>query len=355
MQDLDHILAHTRDVLPALAGARLFLTGGTGFFGHWILESLLYVSRELNLGAEITVLTRNTDRFRTKTPHLAHDPAVTLLEGDIRSFPFPSQPHTHIIHAATDSGGQQVHRPAYDLAESILEGTRHTLQFALATRATRLLFTSTGAVYGRSAPIPAIPETYIGAPDPLLLQSSYDESKRMAEHLCVAYAHGSPLQCVIARPFAFVGPHLPLDAHFAIGNFIGGAIAGTPIHIRGDGTPRRSFLYMADLAIWIWHLLLRAPANRAYNIGSPHSVSIAQLARITAATLRPGPGLNPDPGTSLLPIRVDGTPNPSAPLNSYVPDITRASTELGLHVTIPLEEAIRRTAAWHGFHPRQHT
>ena len=347
-QDLDHVLAHTRDLFPALAGARLFLTGGTGFFGHWILESLLHAKRELELEVHATVLTRSVARFRDKAPHLALDPAVTLLEGDVRSFPFPSQPHSHVIHAATDSGGQQMDRPAYEVAESILEGTRHTLQFALATGATRFLLTSSGAVYGRSAPIPAIPETYLGAPDPLLLQSSYDEAKRMAEHLCVAYAHGSPLQAVITRPFAFVGPHLPLDAHFAVGNFIGSAIAGTPIHIRGDGSPRRSFLYTADLAIWLWHLLLRAPANRAYNIGSPHGVSIAELARITAATLRPGA----DPGTSLLPIQIDGVANSTAPLNSYVPDIARATAELGLAVTIPLEEAIRRTAAWHGFHPR---
>ena len=346
-QDLDHILAHTRDLFPAIAGARLFLTGGTGFFGHWILESLLRANHYLQLRVQTTVLTRSIDRFRAKAPHLADDPAVTLLEGDIRTFPFPTEPHTHIIHAATDSGDQGINRPAYQLAESILEGTRHTLRFALATGASRLLFTSTGAVYGRSAPIPAIPETYPGAPDPLLLQSSYDEAKRMAEHLCVAYSHGSALRCVIARPFAFVGPHLPLDAHFAIGNFIGSAIAGTPIHIRGDGTPRRSFLYMADLAIWIWHLLLRAPANRAYNIGSPYGTSIADLARLTAATLRPGL----TPGTSRLPIRIDGVPDTSAPLNSYVPDVARANTELGLRVTIPLDEAIRRTAAWHGYIP----
>ncbi len=346
-QDLDHVLAHTRDLFPALAGARLFLTGGTGFFGHWILESLLRANHDLKLHLQTTVLTRSIDRFRAKAPHLADDPAVTLLQGDIRTFPFPAEPHTHVIHAATDSGSQGIDRPAYQLAESILEGTRHTLRFALATGASRLLFTSTGAVYGRSAPIPAIPETYVGAPDPLLLQSSYDEAKRMAEHLCVAYSHGSALQCVITRPFAFVGPHLPLDAHFAIGNFIGSAIAGTPIHIRGDGTPRRSFLYMADLAIWIWHLLLRAPANRAYNIGSPHGVSIAELASLTAATLRPAH----TPALPLLPIQIDGVPDPFAPLNSYVPDIARATTELGLRVTIPLEEAIRRTAAWHGYTP----
>ena len=342
-EDLDHILAHTRDLLSTLAGARLFITGGTGFFGHWMLESLLHAKRQLHLDLHATVLTRDADSFRNKAPHITGDPAITLLEGDIRGFHFPAQPHTHILHAATDSGGQQAGRPPYELAESILEGTRHTLLFARATGARRLLFTSTGAVYGRSTSLLHTSESYIGAPDPLLLRSSYDEAKRMAEHLCVAYSHGTPLECVIARPFAFVGPHLPLDAHFAIGNFIRSAIDGTPIHIRGDGTPRRSFLYAADLAIWLWHLLLRAPANRAYNVGSPHGLTVADLARLTAQTLRPG--------NSELAIQIDGTPDPKAPLNSYVPAVTRATADLGLTVSIPLAEAILRTAAWHGFRP----
>ncbi len=342
--DLDHILTHTRDLWPGLRDARIFITGGTGFFGHWLLESLLHANRELHLNVRATVLTRNPTSFRQKSPHIAGDPAITLLEGDIRTFPFPldlqQEQHTHVLHAATDSGGQQAAQPAFALAEPILEGTRHTLQFALATGARRLLYLSSGAVYGRSSATEThIPETSTAAPDPLLLQSSYDEAKRMSEHLCVAYSHGTALETVIARPFAFVGPHLPLDAHFAIGNFLRSAIAGTPIHIRGDGTPIRSWLYMADLAIWLWTLLLRAPANRAYNVGSEDAHTIAEAARLTSRILRPA-----------LPIQIDGTAIPNAPMNSYVPSTARAREDLGLYQTISLEDALRRTAAWHG-HP----
>jgi len=336
-EDLAHVLTHAHESFVALQDARLFITGGTGFFGHWLLESLLHANREFSLNIRATVLTRSASSFQSKTPHIANDPAITLLEGDIRTFPFPTEPHTHILHAATDSGGQQANRPAYELAESILEGTRRVLLFARETGATRLLYTSTGAIYGRSTTLQHTPETYTGAPDPLLLQSSYDEAKRMAEHLCIAYTHNTSLEPVIARCFAFVGPHLPLDQHFAIGNFIGAAIAGKPIHIKGDGTPRRSWLYMADLAIWLWTMLIRGHANRAYNVGSSEGYTIAEAAHLTAATLRPG-----------LPIQIDGTSNPAAPLNSYVPSIDRARDELGLSLTIPLDEALRRTAAWHG-------
>ena len=337
--DLDEVLMQTRDAITDLRGARIFLTGGTGFFGHWLLESLLHANRELGLSLRATVLTRDSDRFGRHSPHIAGDSAISLLEGDIRSVRFPAEPHTHIVHAATDSGGQQSQRPAYELAEAILDGTRRTLAFGLTSGVRRFLYTSTGAVYGRSSATEThTPETSHTAPDPLLLQSSYDEAKRMSEHLCVAYTHGTAMEAVIARPFAFVGPHLPLNQHFAIGNFIGAAIAGTPIVIKGDGTPLRSWMYMADLAVWMWTLLVRGERNRAYNIGAQTPYSIADAAHLTAETLRPS-----------LAVTIAGTARPGAPMNSYVPSTERARVELGMRETINLPEALRRTAAWHGY------
>jgi nucleoside-diphosphate-sugar epimerase len=351
LEDLDHILTHTRDAFASLRDTRIFITGGTGFFGHWLLESLLYADQVLSLNIRATVLTRSAAAFHARAPHIAANPVITLLEGDIRTFAFPREPHTHIIHAATDTLASGA--PPFVLAESILEGTRRVLHFARETGARRLLYTSSGAVYGRGITnVSRIPETYPGAPDPLLLQSSYDEAKRMAEHFCVAYSANTSLECTIARCFAFVGPHLPLDQHFAIGNFIRDALAGTPIHIKGDGTPLRSFLYMSDLAIWLWTMLAKATANRAYNVGSDESVSIAELAHIVATTLssRPERSAVERPAVRTthhpVPVQIDGTPTGAAPA-TYVPDITRAQTELNLRVTIPLREAIRRTAAWH--------
>ena len=344
--DLAEVLEHARPAFESLRGARLFITGGTGFFGHWLLETLLFAHDQLSLNVNATVLTRDAAAFAGRSPHIAQHAAIHLLQGDICNFPFPSEEHTHVLHAATDSGGKQTARPAYDLAENILAGTQHVLRFARETGAKRLLYTSTGAVYGRSTTLKHTPETYTGGPDPLQIASSYDEAKRMAEHLCVAYAHGTSLQPVLARCFAFVGPHLPLDAHFAIGNFIGAALRGERIHIHGDGTPRRSWLYMSDLAAWLWTMLAAGEANRAYNVGSDEGCTIYEAAQLTASVLRPSIG-----GSLGLDIQVDGVPNSGAPLNSYVPAIQRAGSELGLQVHVSLAEAIRRTAAWHGFTP----
>jgi nucleoside-diphosphate-sugar epimerase len=345
-EDLTHILTHARDSFLTFASKNIFITGGTGFFGHWLLESLLHANRELSLNIRATVLTRNAAAFRAKSPHIADDPSITLLEGDITTFAFPAQrpAHTHILHAATDSGGQQASRTPEALYEDILAGTRRVLDFARHTGARRLLYTSTGAVYGRSTTLLHTPETYLDTHAPTLPPHSYEAAKRAAELLILEHTTIAPLEpqlafpteAILARCFAFVGPHLPLDAHFAIGNFIAAALAHQPIHIHGDGSPRRSWLYMADLAIWLWTLLTHGDPGRAYNVGSDQGMTIAEAASLTAATLHPN-----------LPIQIDGIPNPTAPLNSYVPSVARAQDELNLQVRIPLDEALRRTAAWH--------
>jgi dTDP-glucose 4,6-dehydratase len=141
---------------------------------------------------------------------------------------------------------------------------------------------------------------------------------------------------MIARLFAFAGPHLPLDLNFAIGNFVRDALKGGPIQIAGDGTPKRSYLYAADLAVWLWTILLRGQPARPYNVGSDEEVNIAELAELV---LR-----NAAPGTS---IEIAQSPKPGVPPARYVPCVNRAREELGLRVRIPLDEAIRRMFDWY--------
>ncbi len=334
-EDLQHILSHTRPLWDELRGQRIFITGGTGFFGCWLLESFSFVNRELVLRAHATVLTRDPAKFAAKCPHLTADPAITLLTGDVRTFDLPAGEFPFVLHAATETGGTQ---SPIDLLSSIVAGTERTLQFAASHGARKFLLTSSGAVYGRQpSEITHLPETYTGAPDPLAPASAYAESKRASELLCALYQQATPaLECKIARCFAFCGPHLPLDAHFAIGNFIGDILAGRPIAIGGDGTPRRSYLYGADLAIWLWTMLFRAPALTAINLGSNQAVSILELAQTVAAALAPTTA-----------ITVAKQPVPGAPAVRYVPSITRAAELLNLRPTISLEESIRRTASWH--------
>lgn len=176
------------------------------------------------------------------------------------------------------------------------------------------------------------PTTALPIPAP---PSVYAEGKRISELLCSVISGSSQLECKIARCWAFCGPHLPFDQHFAIGNFIGDVLAGRPIRILGDGQPRRSYLYAADLAAWLWTLLFRAPASVAFNVGSDRDVSILELAQIVASTLNP-----------TAEILVAQQPVPGVAPPRYVPSVTKARELLGLRETVGLEEAIRRTADW---------
>ncbi|MFZ4682194.1 MAG: NAD-dependent epimerase/dehydratase family protein [Terrimicrobiaceae bacterium] len=331
--DLDHILTHTRRYWEELRHSRIFVTGGTGFFGCWLVESFCHADNELDLGAELVVLTRNPAGFREKLPHLATRKGLILHEGDVRDFPFPAGAFTHIIHGATTSSAPVA--PAVML-QTITSGTRRVLDFAATCGAKKLLYVSSGAVYGRQPPdLPSIPETHTGAPDPTNTESAYGEGKRLGELLCVLAQEQFGLETKIARCFAFVGPHLPLNAHFAMGNFLRDAIAGSPIRVSGDGTPVRSYLHAADLAVWLWTILFQGSPARAYNVGGGEAVALGELATLVDRS-------GPHPQGVQMATRPADHSLPSR----YVPDISRANEELGLRQLVPLEDAIKRTVRW---------
>jgi len=339
--DLDLVAEATQGLWDELRSQRIFLTGGTGFFGCWLVESFCHVNRLLGLDARLTILTRNPAAFAQKCPHLAADPAVTLHSGDVRTFAFPDGEYGYMIHAATEARARQAADALLEMLSTIVAGTERALQFAAAHGVNKFLLTSSGAVYGPQPPqLTHMPETFQGAPDPLSPASVYAEGKRVAELLCTLYqqstAPQSTLQCKIARCWAFCGPHLPLNEHFAIGNFIADVLAGRPIQIQGDGTARRSYLYAADLAVWLWTILLRAPALTPINVGSARDLSILELAQTVADTLNPN-----------TQIQVARQPVPGAPPSRYVPCVDRAQQLLSLRESIRLEESIRRTAAWY--------
>lgn len=335
----EHILNHTADIWQDLRGGRIFLTGGTGFFGCWLLESFTAASDRFELNCPVYVLTRSPENFRAKAPYLASHPAVTLVRGDVSDFQFPTGSFSHVIHAAADANpAVSCARPLLVL-DTIVQGTRRVLEFTAASGASRFLLTSSGAVYGSQPPsLERVPEGFTGAPDVAEASSVYGEGKRMAELLCSMFGRAYGLECLIARCFAFVGPYLPLDIHFAIGNFIRDCLANQPIRIAGDGTPYRSYLYAADLAIWLWTILLRGQAGLCYNVGSEHALSIAELAAMVAASLH-----------SSSEIRIEGRAMPDKAPARYVPETTRARKELGLLQWIALDDAIRGTAAWYGW------
>ncbi len=335
--DLDHILIHTEGLWEELRGKRIFITGGTGFVGCWLLESFAWANDKLNLNASALVLTRNYEAFQNKAPHLAFNPAIKFQIGDVRNFSFPDGEFSHIIHAATEASAKLNDEDPLLMFDTIVEGTRHTLDFAVHCGAKKFLLTSSGAVYGKQPPdMTHIPEDYCGAPDPTNPYSAYGEGKRAAELLCSLYSKKFGIEAKIARCFAFVGPYLPLDIHYAIGNFIRDGLNGGPIVVKGDGTPYRSYLYAADLAIWLWTILFKGESCSPYNVGSEEAITINELANMVASCFQ-----------ETIQVKVAKTPDPNKPLERYVPSTKLVREYCNLQMITGIKEGIQSTIMQH--------
>lgn len=340
--DVKHIWEKANDCLLALADSRIFITGGTGFFGRWLLESLAFAVTHLGLNTEVLVLTRNPDNFLESAPGLKNAGWLHWQQGDVRDFTFPAGEFTHVLHAATEASASLNRDNPVLMLDTITEGTRRVLDMAKQANVKHFLFVSSGAVYGKQpADCTHVEESYRGGADPLQPSSAYAIGKLYAEHLCMLYAKQYQLPVKIARCFAFVGPHLPLTTHFAIGNFIANVLAKEPIRILGDGSPCRSYLYAADLVAWLWTILCFGQNDRAYNVGSEESVSIAELAKVVSEQITPS-----------LEMTVAKQRNPQEALERYVPSTKRAREELKLETWVSLSEAIQRTIVWNEQHAK---
>jgi dTDP-glucose 4,6-dehydratase len=256
----------------------------------------------------------------------------------LQDFVFPSGRFEYVVHAAADTSIWTKNQAPEGLLELMAAYTRRVLDFSAAAGVRQFLYVSSGAVYG---PQPEeqthIPEDNGGTAAASRPDTIWGEAKRLAEQLCLDHARAHGYAVKIARCFSFVGPHLPLDSSYAMGNFIRDALRGEPIRVNGDGTAIRSYLYAADLALWLWTILFRGPTARVYNVGSDLAEPIAAHARQVS-----------EAAGSNLPVLMAKTSDPMGRKSCYVPSVDRARGELGLDVRIFEAEGIRRTLEWLG-------
>jgi len=330
--DVERMRDGLKPLRDELRGKRLLISGATGFFGKWLLVGLSELNRRDNVGLEVLALSRSPERFLKQYPAFEGLPGVRFVAADVATFAEPLPSTDLAIHAATEAGTAANHQNPVETLETTVIGTRRVLAALQQAGVKRVLTTSSGAVYGKQpSELTHVSEAYLGAPDCMSSANVYGEGKRVAETFGVVTAEQHGFDFISARCFAFIGPYLPLDVHFAAGNFIRDALGGGPIVIGGDGTPQRSYLYAGDLVVWLVTMLLRGVSGRAYNVGSDQNVSIEALARRMAALT----------GTPVE-VTVKTAADPSKPVLRYVPNINRAKSELGLEVRTSLDESISR-------------
>lgn len=319
--------------LPELTGKRLFITGGTGFVGRWLLCTLAALNAR-GAGIRATLLSRRPQDFLARCPAWQGTPWLQVIGGDVTNYAFPDAGFDAFIHGAADTSPAACRSPA--LVDDLVVGTRRVMAHAAAVGARRLLCIGSGAIYGEQpANRRALAED--DAMPALATDDYYGQGKRAMEAIVredagrPSNAGNGPLPAtVVARCFSFVGFGLP--PHLAISRFIDDALNDRDILIAGDGQPVRSYLHAADMALWLLAMLARGEAGRTYNVGSPEALRLSNVATVVRDTLAPK-----------REIIILGQET-GAPRQRYVPDTRRIETELGVACWTPLAEALRQTA-----------
>lgn len=323
-------------MLEALRGTRVLVTGGTGFMGTWLAEMMCWLNDEHRFAIEIELLSSNAFEFRTRAPHLAERSDVRLIEQDVRDVGTLPDGVRLVVHAAGTPDNRVHASDPLRTIGTIASGTSAVMRAAAnADSVDRILLVSSGLVYGpQPLELERIPETWVGGPQPDSIASVYAEAKRYAEAEAAAWRSQFKLPVVTARPFAFIGPYQGLDKPWAVNNFLRDALMDGPIRILGDEGTVRSYMYPSDMALWLLRILVAGVPGTAYNVGSPESITLGEVASRIASALPDSPEVR---------CRPVGTQR----VSRFVPDVSRALDELGLTLTVDLDEAIDRTLAWH--------
>jgi nucleoside-diphosphate-sugar epimerase len=342
--DFEFIYKKSEDIFSSLSNSKLFITGGTGFFGKWLLGAISYANKAHGCQIKVTALTRNPELARKNTADL-FSTGITLLAGDIRTFSLRENDFDYLIHGATSSDAKIQNEQPEELRSVILDGTNNFLNFAAQNSSKNILFISSGAIYGPQDSghflQPEIQNPFFNEKS----ENYYALGKRRSEDLFLQFADSSSKNVSIARAFAFLGPYLPLDQHFAIGNFINNCLNQEDILIRGDGSPFRSYLYTADLVVWLLTILVKGENKISYNVGSDDGRSIQEIATVvkkiwmsrefeSARTREPQ-------------VLVLQKADPSNPILRYVPSIQLSSERLNLKPWTSLDAGIFKTIKFH--------
>lgn len=337
--DVQRVIRHLHGY-EELAGKHLLITGSTGFFGKWLLALLALLNRN-GAAISVTAMSRSPETFLAQYPEYRNTGWINWLKGDVQS-PINLQagrPVDLVLHAATDTLAG-AHANPLSIFDTILNGARNVLDIAVRTGARRVLFTGTGAQYGPLQYGQPVLEASPSACNSTLASSAYAEAKRAQETLAALYAERYGMEVVLTRCFAFSGPGIALDAHFAIGNFVRDALWNDELVLQSSGQAVRSYLHGADLAVWLLTLLVRGEAGQAYNVGSDKALSIAELAHTVMARTAPEKS-----------VRVLGQNGDPRTQSYYVPDIRKAR-DLGLDDWTSLDESIDSMVRWVCEHQR---
>lgn len=321
----DDVLATTGSdakLLEALSGQVIAITGGTGFLGTWLAQTIALLNDEKKLGITLYLYARHTDAWAKKHPELANRDDIILHRQDVRSsFELPTTTN-YVIHAAGIPDNRMHASDPLRVFETTMYGAHNAFESASKlAELKRFVNISSGLVSDMGYEAGQAHMVYMDA-------------KRAAEMIGAIYRSQHRLPVSTIRPYTFIGAFQELDRPWALNNFIRDALNAGEIRLHGDGNIRRSYLYGSDAAWWILAALVRGKDGAVYHLGSEEAVSHQQLAEKIAAHISPTPT-----------IQLRTRPNVQG--RDFLPDISATKRELGVSQSIMLDEALTKAIAWY--------
>jgi dTDP-glucose 4,6-dehydratase len=308
---------------------RAVVTGGAGFLGSHLCEALL------DRGDEVVCL----DSFLTGSPdnvaHLTPNPRFRLFRTDVTDYVHVGGPVDLVLHFASPASPIDYLKLPIETLKVGSIGTLHALGLAREKKA-RFIIASTSEVYGDPEVHPQ-PETYWGNVNPVGPRGVYDEAKRFAEAITLAYRNAHGVDTGIVRIFNTFGPRMRPNDGRAIPNFIRQALRGQPLTVAGDGSQTRSVCYVDDLVVGIL-ALIDSDEPGPVNLGNPHELSMLDLARWVIELA----------GSTSTIVHIERPVDDPAVRR---PDTTLAESTLGWKPEVPIEEGLLRTIEWFRRHP----
>jgi UDP-glucuronate decarboxylase len=351
--DLDHLVTVLDSELSTMAGGRLLITGGAGFLGYYLVQvPLAWNDRHPDRAIQVVVYDNYWRGVPEWLTELGRRPDLEIVEHDMR-FPLPEEPGTFdwIIHAAGIASPQFYRAHPIETMDANINGLRSLLDLAEAQAGKGhpvqgFLFYSSSEIYGDPVPgaIPT-PEDYRGNVSCTGPRACYDESKRYGETLCVSFAQARGIPTKIARPFNNYGPGMKITDGRVIADFCRSAVEDTDMVMFSDGSPTRTFCYVADAIAGYYKVLVNGEPGEPYNIGTADpEISMAELGRRVAGV---GRELFDYSGELQLGDSPEGDVYMIDNPNRRCPDITKARTSIGYEPAFDIAEGLRRTLIWY--------
>ncbi|MBI2096547.1 MAG: NAD-dependent epimerase/dehydratase family protein [Candidatus Sungbacteria bacterium] len=340
-EDLEAIAWALGDEAEAFEGKTVLISGGAGFLGSYFVGALHYLNEhEFRKPCRVIVIDNFITGSRSGVLNEISSPHIRAIEADVTKPLHIKEPLDYIIHAAGLASPVYYRKYPLETIEAAVSGAKNLLEFARKKKVASFLFFSSSEIYGDPDPqfIPT-PEYYRGNVSSIGPRSCYDESKRLAETLCITYFQQYNVPVKIVRPFNVYGPGMKPDDHRVVPAFLTRSLIGKPLPVHDSGNQTRTFCYISDAIVGFLKVLLSVKNGEVYNVGTDREeIGMKSLAEIIT-------GLS----EKNAPIELVSYPEsyPSDEPRRRCPDLTKIRSALGYQPKIDLETGLARTLSWY--------